>query len=179
MKKGFTMIELIFVIVILGILASVAIPRLAATRTDAEIATTVANLRTLLNDVASYYAVKGEFDSTVKWRDITNVPLKDENGAAITSSLKAIGDQTYLSVNRKNCLQIGMRDSATSTFIAFRSVEANKNDSACSKVLESDLVKPILESTIPSSGKQDGTENCTGVKNGGMSCINITTSSIY
>ena len=72
-----------------------------------------------------------------------------------------------------------MRDSATSTFLAFRSVETNKNDSTCSKVLESDLVKPILESTIPSSGKQDGTENCTGVKNGGMSCINITTSSIY
>ena len=107
------------------------------------------------------------------------MPLKDENGAAITSSLKAIGDQTYLSVNRKNCLQIGMRDSATSTFIAFRPVEANKNDSACSKVLESDLVKPILDSTLPNSGKQDGTENCTGVKNGGMSCINITTSSIY
>ena len=178
MKKGFTMIELIFVIVILGILASVAIPRLAATREDAEISTGIANLRTLLSDITAFYVAKGNFNGT-KWRDITNVPLKDENGAAITSSLKAIGDQTYLSVNRKNCLQIGMRDSATSTFIAFRSVEANKNDSACSKVLESDLVKPILESTIPSSGKQDGTENCTGVKNGGMSCINITTSSIY
>ena len=58
MKKGFTMIELIFVIVILGILASVAIPRLAATRTDAEISATVANLRTLISDAASYYAVK-------------------------------------------------------------------------------------------------------------------------
>ena len=178
MKKGFTMIELIFVIVILGILASVAIPRLAATREDAEISTGIANLRTLLSDITAFYVVKGNFNGT-KWKDITNVPLKDENGAAITSSLKAIGDQTYLSVNRKNCLQIGMRASATSTFIAFRPVEANKNDSACSKVLESDLVKPILESTIPSSGKQDGTENCTGVKNGGMSCINITTSSIY
>ncbi|WP_457747969.1 type II secretion system protein [Sulfurimonas sp.] len=36
-KNAFTMIELVFVIVILGILASIAIPKLAATRTDAQI----------------------------------------------------------------------------------------------------------------------------------------------
>ena len=36
-KNAFTMIELVFVIVVLGILASVAIPRLSATRTDAQI----------------------------------------------------------------------------------------------------------------------------------------------
>jgi len=36
-KKAFTMIELVFVIVILGILSAVAIPRFAATRTDAQI----------------------------------------------------------------------------------------------------------------------------------------------
>jgi len=36
-KKAFTMVELVFVIVVLGILAAVAIPRLAATRTDAQI----------------------------------------------------------------------------------------------------------------------------------------------
>lgn len=36
-KNAFTMIEMIFVIVILGILAAIAIPKMAATRTDAEI----------------------------------------------------------------------------------------------------------------------------------------------
>ena len=37
MKKAFTLIEMVFVIVILGILAAVAIPRFSATRTDADI----------------------------------------------------------------------------------------------------------------------------------------------
>ncbi|WP_149725471.1 type II secretion system protein [Campylobacter concisus] len=61
MKKGFTMIELIFVIVILGILAAVAIPKLAATRDDAEISKTASNIQTLISDLGSYYTSQGEF----------------------------------------------------------------------------------------------------------------------
>ncbi len=38
MRNAFTMIELIFVIIVLGILAGVAIPKLSATRDDATIA---------------------------------------------------------------------------------------------------------------------------------------------
>lgn len=37
MKRAFTMIELIFVIVVIGILSGIAIPKFAATRDDAQV----------------------------------------------------------------------------------------------------------------------------------------------
>ena len=82
MKKGFTMIELIFVIVILGILASVAIPKLNATRDDAEEVKLKTNISTVITDFASYYTSKGAFGTTANSQftpadltEVTNVPL--------------------------------------------------------------------------------------------------------
>ena len=74
MKKfssAFTMIELVFVIVVLGILAGIAVPRLAATRDDATIAEMrgdVAAIRSGLSLKRSENLMKGN----TRWPDINN-----------------------------------------------------------------------------------------------------------
>ena len=146
MKKGFTMIELIFVIVILGILASVAIPRLAATKTDAEIATTVANLRTLLNDVASYYAVKGEFAEGadgVKWSEITNVYLEN-------ADTQAVNGKGYLMVGGVRCIEISINNKTgvLPARINFTKYPTNKDKGVCKEVLEAEPIKAFVDSKI-------------------------------
>jgi general secretion pathway protein G len=53
MKRAFTMIELVFVIVVIGILASIAIPKLAATRDDAEITKAIATIGAVKSSLAT------------------------------------------------------------------------------------------------------------------------------
>ena len=150
MKKGFTMIELIFVIVILGILASVAIPRLAATREDAEISAAVANLRTLVSDVTAYYTAKGEFgtgDNTTKWKDITNVPTDKPEGKVTANNSLKVGGQ--------NCIDFliaGKNTGATlNTSASAHIVIAKKKkdiSALCTQVQNSEPLKAYLNSTV-------------------------------
>ena len=159
MKKGFTMIQLIFVIVILGILASVAIPRLASTREDAEISATAANLRTLISDINAYYVVKEEFGTRTtnpaKWRDITNVPLKDHANAPITD--QPVSREVYIGDTR--CIGLSIQDRVRNTVGTVTPTVTDipahiefftntRGSELCKEVLAAEPIRAFTQSTL-------------------------------
>ena len=75
-KLAFSMIELVFVIVIIGILAAVAIPRLAATRDDAQLTKAkvlVASVRNALAMERQKRILRGNFTAITTIGGTTNV----------------------------------------------------------------------------------------------------------
>ncbi len=66
MRAGWTVIELIFIIVIIGILAASALSKLAATRDDAKLSITVHNMSVCILDAQAYYTATGiDYNDTV------------------------------------------------------------------------------------------------------------------
>ncbi len=54
-RPGWTMIELIFILVVIGILASIAISKLASTRDDAKLSADVSNMAICIRDASAIY----------------------------------------------------------------------------------------------------------------------------
>ena len=84
-REAFTLIEIIFVIVILGILATVVIPRLATTRDDAKVAFCTEDITLYMRDLSTYYTSQGKFSLNMK--EMTNVAIHEsipitENGSS-------------------------------------------------------------------------------------------------
>jgi len=76
-KNAFTMIELVFTIVIIGILAAVAVPKLAATRDDARVSTCMNDARGFMQELTAYYTANGDLALISK---ITNLPVEVISG---------------------------------------------------------------------------------------------------
>ena len=100
MKNAFTMIELVFVIVVLGILAGVAVPRLAVTRDDA----TIAKMRGDLASIRSGISLKrGEEQLKGKsaWPDL-NSSGSDMFGNVLQNDLTASTGKNGWKVKTRN-----------------------------------------------------------------------------
>lgn len=88
-KSAFTMIELIFVIVILGILSAVAIPKFTATRDDAEISKIAQNIMVSAAEISSYAMSNAKTENDLKIMS-NGIASLENSGNAILSNKKAV-----------------------------------------------------------------------------------------
>jgi len=115
MKKAFTMIELIFVIVIIGILAAVAIPKLMATRTDAKASTLANEVQSAVQEISSYVTAHGGDVNSTKLSTMSQILNKFKNDDPAKGEENSDGTtfDVYSDVNAKHkCVHFETNDTA-------------------------------------------------------------------
>ena len=65
MRKAFTLIEIIVIVIVVGILAAVAAPKFVGAQQESEITATAEDLRAIENAVSMYYAKNGSYPRDV------------------------------------------------------------------------------------------------------------------
>ena len=124
-KNAFTMIELIFVIVILGILAAVAAPKLIATRDDAKIATFRADLSTAVTEIVAY--------SIAKKSVVSDLSVMSNIVSARVHASKAIlsDNQVIFKIDGVDCVKIRVEVDATNDDLNVSLIDGGAASASC------------------------------------------------
>ena len=120
LKQGFSIIELIFVIAVLGIIAAVAVPKLMDTRSSAIVSTIKQDISTITTSAQSYYMMNNKIDNI---SDSVNI-----NESTWTVSSKKV----EFKIEDTVCVSISLNDNKLSV-----DINDNSDSSICKKLYES------------------------------------------
>jgi general secretion pathway protein G len=110
-KRAFSMLELIFVIIVLGILASIAIPNLSATRSDAKAVSVKSDIKLATDSIVAYYTAKGSIS------DISDSVTLDDTRWSLAANTNGTANLAYIFKtvsNDKECLRLEIDDATSS-----------------------------------------------------------------
>lgn len=85
-RSGFTIVELLVVILIIGILVSIAIPRYSSTRDRALLASVRADVRNAETSEEAYFVDAGHYASLTELQTYTNYNTAPGNVVAVTAA---------------------------------------------------------------------------------------------
>ena len=112
MKSGFSLLELIFAIVILGIVASFAIPKYLDTKDSALVSTLKRDINTATNAIQSYYLLNQKIDKISDAINVneTNWTLSDTK---ITDKNECLSLEVKTSDEGNKSLELALDDTKT------------------------------------------------------------------
>jgi len=107
-EKGFTLVELLIVVIILGILAAVIIPQFGSSTDDAKLAALDSSLSSMRNGVELYYHEHGAVYPGEKHQTTgAAVANATECSAAFTAQMTLYSETTGITANTKTATSKG------------------------------------------------------------------------
>ncbi|MCG3707667.1 type II secretion system GspH family protein [Aliarcobacter butzleri] len=130
MKPAFSLLELIFAIVVLGIIVSVAVPKFLDTRDSALVSTIKRDVNTAINSIQSYYLLNQKIEKLTDAMEISDLNWKVED-------LKL--------TDKNSCLTIEVKTSSNETKNIELVVDSTKETTICKKLRDVGLVSKSVE----------------------------------
>ena len=130
MKSAFSLLELIFAIVILGIIASFAIPKYIDTKDSALVLTIKRDVNTAVNSIQSYYLLNQKIEKISDAMTINNT-----NWTVTDTKL----------TDKNSCLSLEIKTSTGEAKSIEVSVDTTKTTTICKKIQDVGLITTSYE----------------------------------